>query len=45
MGLYEHKYTSIIGSEKQEAKESVKNMEIGKNHYGSLHPQPPPLCS
>lgn len=45
MGLCEHKYTSIIGSEKQEAKESVKNMEIGKNHYGSLHPQPPPLCS
>ena len=45
MGLCEHKYTSVIGSEKQEAKESVKNMEDGKNHYGSPHPQLPPLCS
>lgn len=31
MGFYEHKYTSVIGIEKQEAKESVKTWKLVKS--------------
>ena len=40
MGLYEHKYTSVIGSEKQEAKESVKTWKLVKIIMAPHIPKP-----